>query len=1013
MYDKKIVEEATLDYFEGDELATNVFITKYLLRDNDGNFLEKTPADMHRRLAREFARVEKIKYDGTEMKPLTEDELFKYFDKFKYIIPQGSPMFGIGNNYQMASLSNCFVLSTPADSYAGIMRTDEELVQISKRRGGVGIDLSDLRPEGCATHNAAKSSTGILSFMERYSNSIREVGQEGRRGALMISLDCKHPSIEDFVTSKVDLTKITGANISVKLSNEFLLAVQNDTDFELCFPVDYKEKGIQPIVTKNIKAKDLWEKIIHTSWLTAEPGILFWDNLLDYSPTTSYPEFTAVSTNPCVIGRTLVLTNYGWFKISNLENIQKDQPNLRIITQDANGVLHESILEKTWLTVENSDIYKLTYKSNLTGEENTIEVSPDHKFYNTDMSEIVITDIKNGDILVGGSAIGAGEMIVIDITLLDEKEDVWDLTANPNYNFFSIDKPHQIENNNGEEIPYFSIVEEDGVNKFYYDTVDVTVPNIVYEYINNSILSVDCAEIALPAYDSCRLITINLYSYVENPFTENAKFDYDKYFEHVKIAQRLMDDLIDLEVDACDMIINKIENDPEIQELKDRESIIWKKIKDKALQGRRTGLGVTSVADMLAALNVGYGTNESIKIIDEVFKTHMLGSYTSSVEMSKILGAFPCYDSELEKDNKFILRIKETNPELYLDMIKYGRRNIACNTCSPNGSTSILAQRSSGVEPLFMMEYNRRRKLDTSSTETPDYTDDMGDRWIYFNVKHNTIDEWTKTIGETDISKSPWAGFTSPEIDWKKRVELQATAQKYIDHSISSTINLPETATVDDIRDIYEEAWKLGCKGVTVYRDKCRVGILSSEQEKNDDFKIIDATKRPKILSGNVHHLTFQGERYYVVVGLWGNKQPYEIFVGKNINIETDELYIPKSITGGKIKKIKRGYYILIDKYDNEYPLAGELYNDVMESTTRLVSLSLRQGSDISFIVQVLERSKGDMYSFSKVIARTLKKYIEDGSEVHGEICPECGSDKLIREGGCIVCVNCGYSKCE
>jgi len=595
-YTKDEVYQASLKYFNNDELATNVFMTKYCLKDNDNNFLELIPDDMHHRLASEFARVEKNKFENTEIDPLTENEIFNLFKDFKYIIPQGSPMFAIGNNYQLASSSNCYVLTPPEDSYGSIMYVDEELVQISKRRGGVGIDLSKLRPKGAKTNNAAKTSTGIIAFMERYSNSIREVGQEGRRGALLLSLDCRHPEIKEFITVKKDLTKITGANISVKISDDFMQAVHSNSEFELCFPVDYKERGIVPLHTEKIKAKELWNLLIHTSHETAEPGILFWDHQLNYSPANCYDQYRPVSTNPC-------------------------------------------------------------------------------------------------------------------------------------------------------------------------------------------------AELALSPLESCRLISMNLTSYVRNPFSECARFDIELYHYHCMLAQRLSDDLIDIEDEIIDKIIAKIKNDPEDLKFKSREIEIWEAIKLAGTTGRRIGLGATGLADAIAMLNLSYSSDESIKQIDEIFKTLRNATYESSVELSRILGPFAGYDPKVEKDNLFIKQIKEEAPEIYNDMLKYGRRNVACNTMAPNGSLSLLAGGiSSGIEPVFLLAYTRRRKLDSTSTETPDFIDPQGDRWTNFQIEHNTVKKWKTVTGETDIKNSPWFGSTANDLDWNKRIEIQSTIQKYIDHSISSCV---------------------------------------------------------------------------------------------------------------------------------------------------------------------------------------------------------------------------------
>lgn len=821
LYTYDEVYKESLQYFNNDELATSVFISKYALNDNDENYLELTPKDMFIRLSKEFNRIQEKKYKDTNITPLTEEELYKLFEDFKYIVPQGSPLYGIGNDYQYISLSNCFVLESPIDSYGGILKTDEELVQISKRRGGIGLDISSLRPTGSKTTNAAKTSTGIVSFMQRYSNSINEVGQNGRRGALMITIDCHHPEIENFITSKKDLSKITGANISIKLSNEFLNAVKNNEEYELRFPVDYKKKGIKPKISKMVDANVIWDKIIEIAHLTAEPGLLFWDNILKNSPADSYASlgFSSSSTNPC-------------------------------------------------------------------------------------------------------------------------------------------------------------------------------------------------SEIPLSPYDSCRLMVLNLFNYVKNPFTKDAYFDFELYDKHVQIAQRLMDDLVDLEIEKIEKILQKIKNDDEPENIKNGEYKLWTKIKEVAINGRRTGLGLTALGDTLAALNIGYASDDCYNIVDLIYKNMMISTYRSSVDMAKELGHFPIWNKDLEIDNNFLLNLKEIDETLYNDMQKYGRRNIACNTSAPVGSISILTQTTSGIEPLFMMSYTRRKKINSVDIDVkPDFVDKNGEKWKEFIVYHPKLKMWMDITNETDITKSPWHNYCAEDINWKNRVLLQSIAQKYIDHSISSTINLPETATVNDVKIIYETAWESGCKGITVYRKNTRSGVLiDTNKNTTDAITKTTAIKRPKEIEGEVHHFKIMKEEYYVTVGLLNN-EPYEIFVGKN-NIENDNIYISKDVKTGKITKIKRSHYELTNN-GKKYQLNGNFLDDTVEALTRMISTSLRHGADISFIVQQLEKTKGDLYSFSKALSRALKKYIKDGIVVHGETCPECNSSEMIRENGCVKCNSCGWTKCN
>lgn len=835
MITEELAFEQTKDYFNQDELAAKVFIDKYALRNKEGEILELTPDDMHRRMAKEFARIQKDKYthlnEKDAIQPLSEEDIYQLFKNFKYIIPQGSPMFGIGNNFQDVSLSNCFVLTTPQDSYGSILDTDLEIVQISKRRGGVGIEMSNLRPKGAFTNNAAKTTTGVISFMERYSNSIREVGQNGRRGALMLTLSCHHPDIEEFITVKNDRTKITGANISIRLSDEFLQAVENNEEYELRFPID---KKLPTKISKKVSAKKIWDLIISNARNHAEPGVLFWDKIIEYSPADSYKDFgfETVSTNPC-------------------------------------------------------------------------------------------------------------------------------------------------------------------------------------------------GEIPLSNLDACRLMIVNLLSYIKNPFTSEAYFDEELFSTHTVLAQRLMDDLIDLEVEKIDSIIKKIKTDDvklfdnldEYQAkiflaTKKREIDIWEKIKDNAVKGRRTGLGITALGDMFAALNIPYGSDESIQKADEIFKLFRDNAYLSSIEMAKELGAFPIYNKKLEINNSYINNIKELSPEIYSEMEKYGRRNISILTCAPTGSTSILAQTTSGLEPLFMMSYTRRKKIveNDNSKNTIDFVDQNNDKWTEFKVHHSQILRWMEITNETDENKSPWANSTAEEIDWEARVKLQSSIQKYIDHSISSTVNLPENITEEEVNKIFLKAWKSGCKGITIYRKNSRTGVLVEEQKEiKNEFK-----KRPKELKADVHHFKIKEKDYYVTVGLLNN-QPYEIFIGENHEDEEAEkeikYRIPKKVKEGTIRKIKRGMYDLYTNDNNFYRLSGNIEDSDLDALTRMISISLRHEVHVSFIVQQLEKIVG-FDNFPKALGKALKKYIKDGTKVSGDTCMSCNSQKLIRQDGCVTCVDCGWSKC-
>lgn len=809
--------EACVSYFAGDELAAKVFLDKYALRDNDGNLLETTPVDMHHRIAKEFARIENKKFKN----PLSENEIFTLLDRFKYVVPQGSPMFGIGNNHQIISLSNCYVVESPEDSYGGIMRVDEMLAQISKRRGGVGVDISKLRPSGASVKNAARSSTGITSWMERYSNTIREVGQSGRRGALMLSINVAHKDVESFITVKNDDTKVTGANVSVLLSDEFLNAVEKDEDFRLRFPVDAPPSDNDKIV----KARDLWKKIIRNAWLRAEPGLLFWDKVTKYNAVDCYADqgYQTISTNPC-------------------------------------------------------------------------------------------------------------------------------------------------------------------------------------------------SELPLCSFDSCRLMVLNLFSYVVNPFTKDAYFDFELFSQHGVILQRLMDDMIDMELEKIQQIIDKVKKDPEDKQIKQRELDLWKTVYEKCNNGRRTGTGITALGDTLAALGVPYGSKESIGMTGKIMQTLCLASFKSSCDMAKEIGAFPIWDWSKEKDSQFLLMIKEHDPKLYEDISKHGRRNIANLTIAPTGSVSIMTQTTSGIEPLFMLNpYTRRKKVNpTDKNVRIDFKDQNGDCWQEFEVIHPKVAMWRNVTGNTNLQESPWYGCCAEDIDWVAAVELQAEAQKYVDHAISKTVNLPEDVTEDQVAKIYEAAWKFGCKGMTVYRKNCRTGVLVEKPKKEvkDEKKKIcknDAPKRPSSIDAEVHFPIIKGEPYYVIVGLLED-DPYELFAG--LNQENGEQIIKKGLSKGKLQKKARGKYVFAADGETSCDLTNINNHENGDALCRMLSTALRHGADISFVVHQLEKTEGDLASLSKVLARTLKKYIKDGTKVHGEECPECKSSNIQRDDGCVICKDCGWTKC-
>lgn len=790
--------EASVSYFDGDDLAGKVFIDKYALRNDKGEILELTPSDMHRRLASEFARVEHSKFKN----PLSEAEIFDLFDHFRYIVPQGSVLYGCGNNYQLTSLSNCYVVNSPEDSYGGILNTDEQLVQISKRRGGVGVDLSNLRPAGFPTKNSSRFSCGVKAWMRRYSNSIREVGQDGRRGALMITLSVHHPDVLEFINIKNDPNEVTGANISVRYTDEFLQALENDEEYELRFPVNSTN------VVRKIRAKHVWDATVKSAWNRAEPGILFWDRVCQYNTIDCYKEdgYLTQSTNPC-------------------------------------------------------------------------------------------------------------------------------------------------------------------------------------------------SELPLCHYDSCRLMIQNLFSYVANPFTREAYFDKELFYKHAKIAQRLMDDLIDLELEKIQSILNKIGKDPENHLLKEREWLLWDNIRLKCINGRRTGLGITGEADMLAALGIKYGSDESIKMVDFVHREQKLASYLSSSEMAIEIGPFPIWNWEKEKDSLFLLEIAKDSPVIYEHIRLYGRRNIGNLTIAPTGSMSLLTQTTSGIEPLFMLEpYKRRKKINPSDKNTRvDFTDAQGDCWQEFEVVHPKLRMWMKITGCTDWKTSPWYGCCAEDLDWTQRVKLQAAAQKHIDHAISSTLNLPEDVSLEKVDEIFRTAWKAGCKGITVYRKNCRTGVLV-EKKSSETSKFI---KRPKELACDIYHVTVKGKQYTICIGLLNNN-PYEVLV---IGEKTG-----RNLSTGKVIKRKQGWY---DLYNNDgesiYENMTGWCDNEQGNITRLISTLLRHDVPVDYIIDQLIKMSGDINGFARSISRCLKKYIPDDTKV-GEKCPECNQDLIYKEG-CQSCV-CGYSKC-
>ena len=834
--------KASLVYFTGDELAAKVWVNKYALKDGFGRIYEKTPTEMHQRLTKEIVRIEN-KYPN----PLSEQELFDLFDRFKYIIPQGSPMTGIGNDFQISSLSNCFVIGINghADSYGAVIRIDEEQVQLMKRRGGVGHDLSQIRPKDSIVKNSALTSTGLVPFMERYSNSTREVAQEGRRGALMLSVSIKHPDSEAFIDAKMIEGKVTGANVSVKIDDDFMNATVNDRPYTQQYPVDAEN----PFVSKDISASNLWKKIIHNAWKSAEPGVLFWDTIIRESVADCYADlgFQTVSTNPC-------------------------------------------------------------------------------------------------------------------------------------------------------------------------------------------------GEIPLCPYDSCRLLAINLYSYVVHPFTPKAYFDFDLFKKHAGLAQRIMDDIIDLEAEKIEKILEKVDSDPETDEIKHTERNLWEKIQTKTLQGRRTGVGITAEGDMLAALNLRYGTEEATAFAEEVQKTLALAAYGSSVQMAKERGAFEVFDAKREANNPFIKRLFEADPELQKNMTAYGRRNIACLTIAPTGTTSLMSQTTSGIEPVFLPVYKRRRKVNPNDPNSRvDFVDETGDTFEEYTVFHHKFVTWMTANGYSPVKrytedeitamvqKSPYYKASSNDVDWMQKVAMQGRVQKWVDHSISVTINLPNNATEELVNELYIQAWKSGCKGCTVYREGSRSGILVAvdDKKKKKDVDCMELpvimTTRPRELEADVVKFQNNKDKWIAFVGLL-NGRPYEIFTG--IADDDEGIMLPKNVSKGSIIKSyyengkkhydfqfknKRGYKMTLEGLDGKFD--PEFWN-----YAKLISGVLRYGMPIDQVirlVQGLDLNDENINTWKNGVERALKKYLPIGAEAKGQKCPTCGFETLIYQEGCMRCTNCGATKCN
>lgn len=848
---KKSVKEETftydevlskaLDYFNGDELAATTWMNKYAMRNKSGEFLETTPNDMHWRMARSFGRIEEryrqnLYLNGTaelrsaygrEREDLTGEKIYELFKDFKYVIPQGSVMSALGNSHMIASLSNCVVLPEVYDSYGGVMYTDQQLTQLFKRRCGVGIDVSTLRPSGQTVSNAAGSTSGAVSFMERFSNTTREVAQNGRRGALMITMDVAHPDVADFITIKQDLKKVTGANVSIRLSDEFMQAVSNDTKYTHRWPIN----SDKPEVTKEVNARELWDVIVKSAHNTAEPGLIFWDRQHKYSTSSVYPGYENVSTNPC-------------------------------------------------------------------------------------------------------------------------------------------------------------------------------------------------SEIAMQGGDSCRLIAINMYNFVDNPFSKEAKFDFEKFYKITYEAQRLQDDLVDLELEAIERIMAKIDSDPEPDYIKDVERKTWQLLYDNGKNGRRTGLGFTALGDTVAALGLAYDSDASVAMINNIMQTKCEAEFNSSIDMAIERGPFVGFDKDIENTSEFVHMMQEEMPEIYERMMKFGRRNISISTVAPTGTLSMLAQTSSGIEPVYMLSYNRRRKVNLNDKKAKvSFVDEMGDSWEEFTVYHPKLSKWMEVTGEKALEGSPYYGSTAPEIDWMKRIEIQSKVQKYVTHSISSTINLPNDVSIDEVGAIYLEAWKKGLKGITVYRDGSRSGVLIDNTKKEEALleEIIEsrAPVRPDVLSARIMRFNNDKEKWMAVIGLLNGK-PYEIFTGKT----EDSFYLPAFVKGGWVIKnrdednMARYDFQYVDKDGYRVTIEGlsRSFNKEFWNYAKLISGVLRHGMPIQYAVDLIEDLNlysDNINTWKNGVVRTLKQFIPDGTRVTDKSCPSCGDGEgLVYEEGCLNCKSCGHSKC-
>jgi len=1204
-YTKEEVLKATLEYFNGDELAADVWTRKYCLKD-DKNYYELTPNDMHRRIAKELARIER-KYQN----PLSEDEIYNTLKNFERIVPQGSPMSGIGNNFQVVSLSNCFVIGNDgeSDSYGGIMKLDQELVQLEKRRGGVGVDLSFVRPSGSPVKNSAITSTGVVPFMERFSRSTKEVAQDGRRGALMESISIRHPDSESFIDAKMTKGTVTGANVSVKIHDDFMEAVMANTPYTQQYPITG-----EPKYTKVIDAQKLWKKIIHNAWKSAEPGVLFWDRIIEESVPDCYVDlgYKTISTNPCLPDNVWIMTSSGPRQIKNLighsfftlTNGVKDLSTHKGFFYTGNKEIFK-IKTKKGYTLEGTDNHKIKiitnktrYKTeyewseiknlnigdkislgnnrnvewngkgnfeigwllgNFVGDGTLSENTYSLKYWGTNKSNMKkqavkfiknnlphrsdLGMVKNPDILVEGVKSSELKIIGEEFGIFSNKEINNEIIEKLSSDFYRgfisglFDADGTVSHNKDKginvrlssskielcnlvqrmlsrlgiistvyenrrskqmrEMPdgkggrkeyliqscHELVISKNNVLEFQkrinftdeekYTKLDISILRLskrglysesfvdeivsinscgtsdVYDcqitrdhqFEANGVIVHNCGEIPLCADDSCRLLAINLFGYVMNPFTDNAEFDWMLFRDDVIKAQRYMDDIIDLEIEKIDAILAKIKSDPEDESLKLVEMRLWERIKDKTIRGRRTGLGVTGEGDMLAGLGLRYGTDKATDFSVEVHKTLKLTAIRSSVIMAKERGAFPIYEPQRESENPFICRIKEEDTELYKDMFIYGRRNIALLTIAPTGTASIMTQTTSGIEPTFSSFYKRRRKINSQEKNTRvDFTDEEGVTWQEYPVFHHKFEMWLK-VKEYDVEvvkgmdddelnevvkQSPYYKATANDVDWIKKVEMQGRLQKNIDHSISVTVNLPENVTEELVAQVYETGWRSGCKGMTVYRDGSRSGVLLTGSEKKEEPTEIHVPKRPKRLKGEIHRFQNNLEKWIAVVGLKDGR-PYEIFTGKlenglsTLSPTVKECEVVKNIVDGvdeegKPIKIKRYDIEYIDNDGNKQVHIGlnHAFNPEFWNYAKMMSGVLRHKMPIVYVYELVDSlnfKEDNITTWKNGVVRVIKKYIKDGSKAKGT-CPECGSDHLEFKEGCLTCMACGNSKC-